>query len=32
MATVGSALTSFAYGPDGARVKKAGVFSPRLYP
>jgi RHS repeat-associated protein len=28
----GSAITSFAYGPDGARVKKASAFGTTLYP
>jgi RHS repeat-associated protein len=30
--TISSAVTSFAYGPDGARVKKANAFAATLYP
>lgn len=30
--TVGSAVTSFAYGPDDARAKKATAFATTLYP
>ncbi|MEP9387656.1 RHS repeat-associated core domain-containing protein [Mesorhizobium sp. KR9-304] len=30
--TIASAVTSFAYGPDGARVRKANAFTATLYP
>jgi RHS repeat-associated protein len=30
--TIASAVTSFAYGPDGSRVKKANAFATTLYP
>jgi RHS repeat-associated protein len=30
--TIASAVTSFAYGPDGSRVKKANAFAATLYP
>jgi RHS repeat-associated protein len=32
VAMPGNAVTAFAYGPDGARVKKASAFSTTLYP